>query len=403
MKLSAFWILDRVYRSGGVQKAAQDLGLAASSVSHGVKQIEEALAIRLFSREGGGLTATAAAVEIRPQVARIAADIESLYRLAEPRDPAGRLLSSSVTLTGLMRLIDVLELGSIRKAARKAEIGQPQMTRMLATVETRLGVQLVLRRRGGAFGTEAGLKALTLARQVRDTWYGLNTGATDRVRRNVMQWSLGSIQPATSQSGAARLLGTIAGRWHVRYPTPLTLRTDLSDSLIEGLVLRKFDAVIVDIQPDKPGVRSVELQRTGLSFCMPRALVAAQAEDLHGPDPVRASLLRDTLALTSGAAGLRQMANRFLSAEIGHDWAGKVRMIEVDIIPIAITLLRDHGLTTILPRDVAIDPATAQKIDMPPDYQLSLHLAWRDDARGRQMCDRIMSLIHARADRPRIV
>ena len=65
-------------------------------------------------------------------------------------------------------ILAVAEEGSISKAAERLYVGQPAISKMIASVEEALGIQLFIRDRTGMIPTEAGSLYLLYARRVAE-------------------------------------------------------------------------------------------------------------------------------------------------------------------------------------------------------------------------------------------
>ena len=61
--------------------------------------------------------------------------------------------------------VRVVEAGSFSSAARRLQVGQPAVSKLIAQLENRLGVQLLLRSTHGLTPTEAGRNFLERARR----------------------------------------------------------------------------------------------------------------------------------------------------------------------------------------------------------------------------------------------
>lgn len=69
-------------------------------------------------------------------------------------------------LAAMEAFVRVVETGSFSLAARQLHLGQPAVSRMVAQIEERLGVQLLLRSTQGLFPTAAGQSFYERAKRV---------------------------------------------------------------------------------------------------------------------------------------------------------------------------------------------------------------------------------------------
>lgn len=390
MKVSTIILCDLALREGGIQSAARIAGIPSSTVSDAVSRLADALSVKLFSQGANGLILTAEAVRLGPYLAQAAREIASIY--GAPQDASiARLHQQSVSLIALFRFADVLESGSIRKSARRLRVGQPQLTRMIAMLEERLGFQLVLRGRSGSRASSEGLRILPHVNNLRDIWAAVDSTSELRFQRHLKHWSFGGIPPATADSPSAMILAMIAARWAERFDIPLYMQPALADTLLEGLEQQRYDAVLVDMPITSTRLRSREVQRSYLSFFMQHDAVAMPHQG--GLTQMREAVLGGRLVLPSRASGLRQTAESFLEHLLGPNWLSQVRLIESDSIPVAVRLVVSHAYCSILPSILNVAPNTVTKIPLPDAFSVPLQLVWRPDDRGIVMAQRILDLV----------
>src|SRR5690606_6431587 len=80
-----------------------------------------------------------------PLLTRMVADIHALLQATSP----GRTDVPQINIAALARFSAVAHRGSIRGAARKLGMGQPQLTRQLGDLERHLGAPLLERSAAG--------------------------------------------------------------------------------------------------------------------------------------------------------------------------------------------------------------------------------------------------------------
>jgi DNA-binding transcriptional LysR family regulator len=68
-------------------------------------------------------------------------------------------------LAAIEAFVVVVDTGSFSAAARRLNVGQPTLSKMLAQLEERLGVKLLVRTTRGLTATEAGLNFYERARR----------------------------------------------------------------------------------------------------------------------------------------------------------------------------------------------------------------------------------------------
>ena len=68
-------------------------------------------------------------------------------------------------LAAMETFVAVVDAGSFSAAARRLNVGQPAVSKLIAQLEDRLGVKLLVRSTRGLTATEAGLKYYERARR----------------------------------------------------------------------------------------------------------------------------------------------------------------------------------------------------------------------------------------------
>ncbi|MBK4217957.1 LysR family transcriptional regulator [Paracoccus caeni] len=392
MKVSSIVLCEKVMLHGGVQRAARATGAPVSTVSDAVRKIEKALSVKLFIPSATGLILTAEGARLRPHLQAAAKEIIDVHGGLTPA------ITRPASLIALFRFADILQSGSIRKSARRLQVGQPQLTRMMAMLETSLGRQLIQRTRNGSRASAEGARIAPHVTRLRDIWAQLDSTSELRFRRHLRHWSLGAIPPATPDSPSAQILGRIAANWAKLFETPLYLQPALADSLLEGLEQQRYDAILIDMPVTNPKILGIEIQRSSLSFFAQLNSLERSGEEI--PDHMLTAVRSQRLALPSRAAGLRQVAEAFLEQRLGPDWLSQVRLTEIDSIPVVVDLVMNHGYCSILPSTIAIRLPEIKAIPLPRDFRIVLQLAWRDDDRGTGMAEKVFRTLDPRLKRP---
>ncbi|WP_319532283.1 LysR family transcriptional regulator [uncultured Cohaesibacter sp.] len=390
MKTSTILLSEQALRHGGVQRAARALGVAPSTVSDSIKRLEKALSVKLIQSGTRGLTLTPEGMRTRAHLREARDLIHSIYAQFHS-EPSEAALARPVSLIALFRFADIVETGSIRKSARRLQIGQPQLTRMMAALEETLGAQLFLRRRGGSTGTRDGLRILRYVEDLRNVWTKLDQNSDDRFRRELRCWSLGGIPPANHDSPTARILGEFVARWEEHYDTPLNLASAMSDMLLEGLNLQRYDAILVDSPVSAPELQSRLVSSSSLSF-----FIGGDEQPENWPearDVIRRKIREGHMVLPSRGSGLRQSSEEFLNDLLGTEWQSEIRLTEIESIPVAVNLVANHGFSTILPRSFRVGQSGVINLPLPDKYSLDLRLVWLNQTRGNQLSNRLLSIL----------
>ncbi|NIH75420.1 DNA-binding transcriptional LysR family regulator [Ochrobactrum sp. P20RRXII] len=396
MKVSTILLCSQVVRLGGIHLTARATGISASTVSDALNRLETALSVKFFHQGAQGLILTAEGGRLGPHLEQAADEIVAIYGKCASESQATDIYQRSVSLIALFRFADILESGSIRKTALRLHVGQPQLTRMIATLEENLGVQLFERTRTGSRASHEGLRISSHVNRLRDIWATLDSTSALRFRRHLRHWSFGGIPPATTDSPSAIILARIAASWAYRFNTPLLMQPGLADSLLEGLEQQRYDAVLVDMPVKNSRLRSREVMRSQLSCFVQGDL--SGADDSDALLRMRDAVLKHNLVVPSRASGLRQTIESFLEHLLGPSWLSRVQLVEIDSIPVAVQLIQGYGYCSILPSGLEMSGAVVTKIPLPPAFTVPLLLAWRDDDRGTSMSQRIIELLQLESD-----
>lgn len=391
MKISTIFVADQAILRGGVLRAARSLDMPASTVSDAIKRLEKTLSVQLFQSGAQGLTLTAEGTRIRPLLHEAAYAIRAIY--AQCQDASERtIIESPVSLSALFRFADVMETGSIRKSARRLQIGQPQLTRMMSATEKSLGGALFARGRDGSTPSRLAVRILPHVEKLRDVWTRLSTASESRFRRHLKFWSLGGVPPATPDSPSARILAHIVANWSSRFGSQIYLQPGLANALFEGLELQRYDAILVDSPATSPRLKSHEIHRSSLSFFVRDT--GAKIRDWHDEQSlIKETLLNGHLVLPSRAAGLRQVAEEVLEHVLGSNWLSRIRFTEIDSIPVSVDLVANHGYCSILPANLRVSNDDVIACPLADRFNLVLRLVWADNLRGQQMADHLQDIL----------
>ncbi len=395
MDIATIAISVAVIEAGGIRAAARATGRPAASVSAAIRRVEAALSLPLVRREA---KMTVATVEARRRLP----ELKAIIRAAEALTPAGRdgrprkdaaggdLAGLSISLTTLFRFLALSDGGSIRATAARLGIGQPQLSRQIATLEAATGRKLIARQPDGVRLTPEGAALLPVMRTIVDRWQKLAAGSGLRFRHSAATWRLGTIMPLGPESRVARLLAALMARWHRERPRqPLYLASTTADELVAGLRHRRFDAALLDVAELPSGVEGRPVATASLALMAARRSTGDTADSLL--ESLRAG---QPLALPSPQSGLRQIANRYLDATFDAAARQRLRLVEVDSIPIILNLVLHHGHAAILPETaVSSPPGTLLVRPLPDDYRQTLSLVWLPEPAARNGAQAVLSML----------
>lgn len=366
MDILTLHLAEAVLRHRSIRAVARQAGRAPSTVSGAVSRVEAAIAVPLIRREGANLVLTIEAEQRAPHFARLAGAIRALLAPAAPaRVPA-------IRIAALARLAAVAHAGSIRAAARRVGVGQPQLARQMADLERMLGLPLLARTPGGTTLSERGRAILPLAEAVVEDWEGIASAAANRFRRDMATWRIGTVLPLGHESSIARMLARLTVMWaHERRRHPLLMSSHTADELMIGLKSRRLDLIVVDHARIPREFLSLPLATTPLALVGRRDVLAPDAD-------MPALLRRHALVLPSARSGIRQESMAYLTRILGERGARDLPLVELDSIPVIINLVAEHGYLSVLPLDsVTRLPFALNHVSLAPDHMQRLVLAWR--------------------------
>jgi len=386
LDLATVCLVHSILQERSIRGAARVTGRPPSTISAALQRFEAEISVPLVRRDGQNLIPTLEAETRLPHFARLAETAGALANLSGAQDRS--IYSLSISLHTLARCVTTARMGSVRSAARAAGIGQPQLARQIGKLEADLGCMLFTRSPQGIHGTAAGVEALRLAEEIGEIWDRLSHAAAERFRKSAATWRLGSVIPFGHESDIAAMLARLAIGWQaIRPRQPLFISSTTADELLAGLKSRRFDLVLLDIERFPAEFEGALIARSRLALAAPRDY---HAEGIALPD----MLLRHPVAVPSPRSGLRQMADRFLNDTLSMAERARLRLVEVDSIPVIINLVLDHGYLSILPEQ------SVSRIDRPPSlisigesYQQSLSLVWPKNALSRQAAETVLKLL----------
>jgi LysR family transcriptional regulator, glycine cleavage system transcriptional activator len=96
--LHALYVFEVAARLGSFTRAALELHVTQTAVSHQIKQLEDELGLPLFRRTGRGLTLTAAGLAWQAELSTIFAKLRDVNRRLRPREPSARAGVSLTTI-----------------------------------------------------------------------------------------------------------------------------------------------------------------------------------------------------------------------------------------------------------------------------------------------------------------
>lgn len=379
MDTSTLLLAHRALTERSIRGAARAMGRPAGSVAAALRRLEAEISVPLAQRAGASLTLTLEAERLGAAIAGLAERAAAIEALGERRE-------GGIGFAVLERFDLVAQEGSIRRAARRLGLGQPQLTRQIAHLEQNLGIRLLARGTAGSVTTEAGLQFAVLAREIAERWETLAHAATIRFKQSEATVRLGSIIPLGPESEIAVRLARLAARWLAERPRqPLFVSSTTAEDLLAGLKAGRFDAAFLDTAALPADFEGHPVGRTRLALVgMPEAMEGSVADVLK----------RQPIAVPSSRSGLRQTITRLLAETLSAGEREQLRVMEIDSLPVILNLVRHHGFVSVLPESsVRAAGQAVSAISLADRHDLALWLVWSRTPAGRRLGQAVLEML----------
>ncbi len=137
MDTLTFLIAHSVLSERSIRGTARQLGKPVSTIAAAIDRLENEISVPLVQKAGTSIVLTLEAERLAPAIKQLADHVEEIMAIGS------RSRSDvSLSLGALARFAHVAETGSIRGAAKALGLGQPQLARQIAHVESTLGCRL---------------------------------------------------------------------------------------------------------------------------------------------------------------------------------------------------------------------------------------------------------------------
>jgi len=192
-----------------------------------------------------------------------------------------------MTLQQLLYFVAVAETRHFTRAAERAHVAQPSLSKQIQTLESELGAPLFSRARGHVALTPAGEALLPVAKRILsdvDT-ARLEVGELVGLRR-------GRVRLGATPSLCVAVVAEALSRFHSAYPgVRLLVQESGSRDLTHALVRGELDLALIILPP-----QGADQALTATPILRESLVVASAADGSHTPtlDPVRLTALRDT-------------------------------------------------------------------------------------------------------------
>lgn len=260
--------------------------------------------------------------------------------------------------------VAVAEEANFTRAAERVHVAQPAVSAQIRHLERELGQQLFDRSRRAVRLTAAGDAVLPHARAALAAVAAARTAVEE-----LGELVRGSVVVGTVTAHDFDMPGLLA-EFHAAHPlVDITLTTDESDALVDGLHSGRLDAAIVSVGAELPAGLAAEVVTD-------QRIVAAVAADhpWHLRRRVGLRVLADqpVIALPIGA-GIRHQFDRACRA------AGVSARVAFEAsTPHALAELAERGLgVAVLPEAVAVARAALHPLPITPELRGRLVFAWR--------------------------
>ncbi|APO73357.1 LysR family transcriptional regulator protein [Rhizobium etli 8C-3] len=388
MHLGAIFVASHVLASGSVRETARRFSLAASTVSAAVTNLEGELAIKLTKRSSGELVKLIASGKVRDALQPIMLGLEQLYEVVGDLAEAFESWASRipVKLVTIERFLEVADQGSINRAARRLQLGQPQLSLQIANLEKFVGHQLFERKAQGSTLTEKGRRVHGIFSAVSQAWNDLKSAADERYRRAARSLRIGSIIPTGAESWVARCLGALVADWNAgRSKNAISLISMTADDLREALKSGRIDVAILDSVFELESFGHRELLRTDLVAIAPPESTGLTVADLVAEHPICTPSERTGLGDAATALSHEPTASRrFRSQDI----------MAADSLPVIVDLVSNHGYVSFLGRVSALPIADRVRIvELAEHIPISYHVAFNHRKASADACAMIAAAV----------
>lgn len=384
MDTSTLQIVHRVMSERSIRGTARVMRKPVSSIAAAVDRLESEISVPLVQKAGTSVVLTLEAERLSPAIKQLADHVQDIMAIGNRRD-------ISLSLSALTRFAHVAETGSIRRAAKSLGLGQPQLARQIAHVEATLGCRLLNRHVAGSRMTEAGKRLVRSTRALEAIWSELAHSAAGRSRRSAATIRLGSIIPMGHDSFVATLLASLVATWMNDKPRqPLLVASTTTEGLIAGLKSGTYDAVLLNSVTVPTDFDSYLIARSPLSLVGPSEVI----ELGEGRDDLARIVLGSPIAVPSPRSGLRQIINRLLAETLTETELDRLKVIELDSMPVIINLVLHHGAVSVLPSEsVARIRGDLRQIPLPSELALPYWLVCGKNESGRQTARAILKVL----------
>lgn len=424
MDTAALVTCDIVLAERSFRGAARKLGRPVATVASAVRRIEADLSVDLVQGEGNSLSITLEARRLSDTFARLRDGVLTMFGTEDgatpaPDAPLRRAAATAVPLAALRHLCVTLEAGSIRGAALRIGMGQPQLARQLKRLEQHFGRDLVERHQDGSRATPEGRRIADLAAELLTEWQGLIATAARDFRRRDRTIRFGSIVPLGHESQIARMLANLLAHWEngaagsagsskagsamparasrpAEVQRPLFLSSGTAEELVADLKARRLDFSLVDASAEAMGLAGIPIGASPLCLVGPRGFA-------RGREPLDI-LLDERVAVPSARSGLRSLVRSMLEGlRPGHGGPmpdgtrfdrTPANFSEVDSLPVIINLIRDHGFVSVLPQP-SVNGIGGDIEWLALDVWLPLWLVWLPSRDLAPTAERIAAILRA--------
>ncbi|MDH6195195.1 DNA-binding transcriptional LysR family regulator [Mycobacterium frederiksbergense] len=269
-------------------------------------------------------------------------------------------------LRQLEYFVAVAEEANFTRAAERVHVAQPAVSAQIRHLERELGQQLFDRSRRTVRLTAAGEAVLPHARAALAAVADARTAVEE-----LGELVRGSVVVGTVTAHDFDMPGLLA-QFHAAHPrVDITLTTDESDALLDGLLSGRLDAAIVSVGAELPAGLDAEVVTD-------QRIVAAVAAG-HPWRRRRTVALRDlvdhpVIALPAGT-GIRHQFDQACRA------AGVAARVAFEAsTPHALAELAERGLgVAVLPESAAVVRTALHPLPITPELRGRLVFAWRTD------------------------
>lgn len=233
-----------IAQEGSIKGASFLLGKNPSTLTRGLKSLEEELETVIFKRTRDGLTLTGEGIRMNEWVGEILSRFEELE---EWTGVSGHLWTENE----MIYLLTIEEQGNISRAAQELYVAQPSLSQAVMELEEDLGREIFRRTKGGVQATAFGEGLLKRLRNIKELYRQMREELEE-----FRQMRRGIITIGIPMNLGTYLLPLVLPAFSEQYPgIQIRIRENNSGELERLMLAGRIDFCIMHFHEEKPQVQ----------------------------------------------------------------------------------------------------------------------------------------------------